>query len=208
MNKKKIVALVTATSLVAAIGIGSTLAYFTDTDNEKNVVTFGHVDIDLEEPVFEEENEENTITNVVPGDKIMKDPTITVAEDSEDCYIRVKMDIEDLTDEQIEELLADDNIDFGDFTLDEESGYYVSDTIYTAGDVINFFAIKQGEDGKYTFEIPTSWNNSLADQTFTITFTAEAIQARNFADATEAWASVSETSPIIAYPYVESTEGI
>ncbi len=48
MKKKKILTMVAAVALVAVIGVGATLAYFTDKDSKTNVVTMGKVDIDLE----------------------------------------------------------------------------------------------------------------------------------------------------------------
>ena len=49
MKKKSLVSLLAAVSLVAVVGVGSTLAYFTDSDVATNVVTMGHVDIVLTE---------------------------------------------------------------------------------------------------------------------------------------------------------------
>ena len=45
MKKKSIITMVAALAFVGAIGVGSTLAYFTDNDAATNVVTMGHVDI-------------------------------------------------------------------------------------------------------------------------------------------------------------------
>ena len=49
MNKKRVTALAVSLSLVAVIGIGATLAYFTDQTDTQNVINMGHVDIDLVE---------------------------------------------------------------------------------------------------------------------------------------------------------------
>ena len=62
MNKKKLIPLLSAVALVGVIGVGSTLAYFTDNDAANNVVTMGHVNIELDEPEFSAANEDNTIT--------------------------------------------------------------------------------------------------------------------------------------------------
>lgn len=45
MNKKKLLTLAMALSMVAILVVGGTIAYFTDTDEAENVFTFGNVDI-------------------------------------------------------------------------------------------------------------------------------------------------------------------
>ena len=45
----------------------------------------GHVDVDLEEPGWENPN------NVQPGNKYLKDPQISVVDGSEDAYLRAKV---------------------------------------------------------------------------------------------------------------------
>lgn len=83
--KKKILALCLVVALLATAIAGATLAYFNDeTDAIKNTFTMGKVDIDLDEPHWKpDENGKN----IMPGVVFPKDPTITVAEDSEDCYV-------------------------------------------------------------------------------------------------------------------------
>ena len=94
MNKKRLAVAGLSVGLVAVAGIGATLAYFTDQDVATNVVEMGHVDIELDEPIFSRMYVNNTITNVVPNQSIKKDPTITVGEGSEDCYLRVQLTTE------------------------------------------------------------------------------------------------------------------
>ena len=48
--KKKITLVATSVLLVAALVIGGTLAYFTDTEEATNTFTVGNVDITLTEP--------------------------------------------------------------------------------------------------------------------------------------------------------------
>ena len=88
MKKKKIVSLCLVIALVAVASLG-TLAYFTDTDSATNTFTVGKVDIELTEPEWDPE-EEHTL---MPGTTLLKDPTITVQEDSEDCYLFVRLDM-------------------------------------------------------------------------------------------------------------------
>ena len=67
---KKIIAIVLAALLIAAISIGATLAYLTDRDSEVNTFTIGDVSIDLEEE-FEQG------ATLIPGVDIEKKPVIT-----------------------------------------------------------------------------------------------------------------------------------
>lgn len=175
MNKKKILALVTALTLVAVVGIGATLAYFTDSDEATNVITMGHVDIDLDEPNFdptpEGEEKDNKIENIVPGQEITKDPTITVAGDSEDAYIRAKIEFSNnLSPEQKADLLAGINVDSTVWFLGTDGYYYYKDVVGAGSKVVLF--------GKVV--IPSKWGNEVADLTFEINVSAEAIQADNF----------------------------
>ncbi len=173
MRNKRIIALAGTVALVGVVGVGATLAYFTDTDNTLNTVTMGHVDIDLDEPIFSEENENNTIENVTPNQTITKDPTITVKAGSESCYLRAKVQINGLEPNWDAELLEGINIDDSQWILSDDGYYYFQ---YAVG--------KTGVDQKFklfdTVTIPEEWGNEMTDKTFTIGITAEAIQADNF----------------------------
>ena len=87
--KKKLLSLCLVLAL-ALTAIGGTLAYFTDTTEVvKNEFTVGNVDIELTEPEWPD----GFIGNLMPGVNIAKDPTITVGEKSQDCYVFLKMDL-------------------------------------------------------------------------------------------------------------------
>ena len=95
--KKKVFAMAGALALVAAVGVGSTLAYFTDKDSAVNVVTTGHVDIDVVEST--ETGKTNDLNgldfkNVMPGQTIDKHAKVLVKSGSQDCYVRVKVNAE------------------------------------------------------------------------------------------------------------------
>jgi len=85
INKmKRMLTLVAAMALVLCIGIGATYAWLTDkTDPITNTFTTGNVSIELEEPNFDQ-NEEHVI---IPGHVCAKDPTVTVLEGSQPCYV-------------------------------------------------------------------------------------------------------------------------
>lgn len=88
MKKKNLILTLTAVMLAFAIGVGGTIAYFTDTTESKvNEFTVGNVDITLTEPEWKGD------ATLMPGVSFEKDPTITVAEKSMDAYVFLKVDM-------------------------------------------------------------------------------------------------------------------
>ena len=84
--KKKITAIALIVAILAVGIIGGTLAYFTDTTKAKvNTFTVGNVDITLTEPKWDEDGD--AARNLMPGNSYAKDPTITVVEGSQDCWV-------------------------------------------------------------------------------------------------------------------------
>ena len=81
MTKRKLLTGALALSMVAILAVGGTLAYFTDTEVEKNEFTVGDLNITLNED-FDEEN-----AQLIPGKDINKDVTITVEAGSVDSYV-------------------------------------------------------------------------------------------------------------------------
>lgn len=72
--KKKLVAGIAAVCLVATLGVGATLAYYTSTTEEvKNTFTVGNVKIDLLEPEWKPDNG----LTLYPGASVPKNPFIT-----------------------------------------------------------------------------------------------------------------------------------
>ena len=71
--KKKLTLVVTCIVLVAAMVIGGTLAYFTDTKDATNTFTVGNVSIDLIESTYHREGNDNS------GDTSIPDPTQTAS---------------------------------------------------------------------------------------------------------------------------------
>lgn len=84
--KKKSLALVLAVVLVIGCAVAGTLAWLTDKTSEvKNTFTTSDVDIELAETTGDE-------YQMVPGNTIKKDPTVTVKADSEKAYVFVKLE--------------------------------------------------------------------------------------------------------------------
>lgn len=183
MNKKKIAAMTASLALVAVIGIGATLAYFTDkTDTKTNVVTMGKVDIDLIEETTSDngDKEGNPITggldfpDVMPGDTLSKIPSVTVNEDSQNAYIRVS--IKSTPDHKllaagIGEATVLSWLDIDDtLWVKGTDNYYYYQRIASAGAKLTIFN---------TVSIPNTLNNNAANGSFSIVIDAEAIQVDN-----------------------------
>lgn len=83
--KKKILAITLCVAMLAIMLVSGTMAYFTDTQAKVNTFIMGKVDIELTEPSYSPGNDGKL--KVFPGQTYSKDPTITVASDSEDCYL-------------------------------------------------------------------------------------------------------------------------
>lgn len=96
---KKVLVLLLCAVLLVGASIAGTVAYLTDTDNVvENTFTVGKVVIDLDEAKVNEYGVQDGNTRVkansytlVPGRNYVKDPTVHVDADSEECYIFVKV---------------------------------------------------------------------------------------------------------------------
>ena len=88
-------------------GIGTTMAYFTESAQETNVFTTGDLNIGLKEPEWDPKD--NDGKNMYPGYTVYKNPTVkNITSDKngeEPCYVRMIVDIldgdgADVTDSQ------------------------------------------------------------------------------------------------------------
>lgn len=174
MKKKSLITMVVALCLVAALGVGATLAYFTDKDEATNVVTMGHVDISLFETKAGDEKPVEVkgleFENVMPGQVLAKDPTVRVEEGSADCFVRVKAEF---TGDFAAKLTAVDkaallNKVSTDDWKKANDGYFYYKAKMSAGNTATLFS---------EVEIPATWGNAYAGASFNIVLTAEAIQA-------------------------------
>ena len=91
-------ALVIVLALVLLVGatIGGTIAWLTDvTDPVVNTFTVGNIDIELTEDDTTPDNTDDANANsykMIPGHTIAKNPTVTVVDGSEDCWLFVKLE--------------------------------------------------------------------------------------------------------------------
>ena len=97
MKRKTILVAAIAVMLVAALVVGGTLAYFTDTKSADNTFTVGNVKIKLDESNVNDPNGDRVISNeytgVLPGIQYKKDPVVTNT-GKNDAYVRAVVTIE------------------------------------------------------------------------------------------------------------------
>ena len=86
--KKKVLLLALAAVILVAGSIGGTLAWFIDSASVTNTFTVGHVVIEASEPEW---NKADADHKLVPGKTLIKDPTVTVKQDSEKAYVFFKV---------------------------------------------------------------------------------------------------------------------
>lgn len=90
--KRRTLALLCAVVMVVGMAIGGTLAWLVaDSGPVTNTFTVGDVNISLTEPNAPEGNK----YDLVPGNVMLKDPTVTVEEGSEPCWVFVEMTVAD-----------------------------------------------------------------------------------------------------------------
>jgi predicted ribosomally synthesized peptide with SipW-like signal peptide len=115
--KKKILTLCLVVALAATAVIGGTLAYFSDTDAQKNTFTTGNVAIDLWEDFGD--NDENGIEELIPATGSAQKGTLKNGIEkeiyvdntgSEDAYVRVHIAIPSILDDAQPDFDASKNV--------------------------------------------------------------------------------------------------
>ena len=172
--------------VVAMASVGVTVAWLTDvTTSITNTFTTSGIEITLAENA--------TDFKMIPGGTITKDPTVTVLEGSEPCYLFVKLEKENDFDNYMEYTMA-----AGWEALTNVNGVYVREvpasenaTTITADTA---FAVLEGnavsvKDGVDAADMATA--NTSAPK---LTVTAYACQSANIEDASAAWTQVSSLS--------------
>ena len=194
----KAFAVILAAVLVLGGTIGGTMAWLIDDPKPvSNVFTDSDIEITL--------NETTEDYKMIPGHTIDKDPKVSVAEGSEDCYLFVKID----KSANYDTYLADYAIVEGWNELDGHEGVYFRE-VKTSNDDQEFSLLADGEytdpecteDGKFSWDadqvlvrpsVTKEQMNAInGENQPTLTFTAYAVQLNKtnnipFTPA-EAWA--------------------
>lgn len=219
---RKILLMAACAILLVCISVGATVAYLTSTDTVTNTFTVGKVKITLDEakvnadgkPVDKAGNvvalanaprvKENSY-KLMPGHTYTKDPTIHVANDSEPCYLFVKVEngiaaIEG--EDTIEKYMLGQNwVKLG---ADYPNIWYRAEdlketpAVYAAGDNVTVFpefAISGDVLGGTKPANPAEGALYIEDyKDATIKITAYAIQADGFANSTpeDIWKAIGK----------------
>jgi len=162
-NSKKIVIGALSICLVAAMAIGGTMAFLTDSEEVTNHFSVGDLDITITEPKWDDDGDDNGTPDdpsddtpgdgedLVPGDTREKDPTITAVEG--DSYMRVIMSVQNrdgtaIKDkDRLNKILA--TIRYADPALSEDNSYKLAD-IATYKTVNNKFTLDGGKSSSDT----------------------------------------------------------
>lgn len=182
-------------ALVLALGcaVGGTIAWLTKTtDPVINTFTYGNIDITLTET-------ERTY-KIVPGQKIDKDPKVTVVGGSEACWLFVKVEEKDwptFTDGSNRKVSY--AIDTANWTLvPGETKVYYHKVDATAAQTGVAFNVLAGDQVTVSDTLTKTEIERVKDTTPTLTFTAYAIQQEGFADVAKAWEEVSKPATPVA----------
>lgn len=109
--------------VVAMASVGVTVAWLTDSsDTVVNTFTASDIEISLAETGAEGEGTKTNSYKMVPGNKIAKDPRVTVEAGSEKCYVFV----------QLEETFTRVTVDGVEKDFDDYLTYTVDSTIWEA----------------------------------------------------------------------------
>lgn len=172
---KKKLTTVLAIVLVVALSVAGTYAYLTaKTAQVVNTFTVGNVNIDL--------TETTTDYKMIPGMTIKKDPMVTVKENSEDCWLFVKVEKSANFDSFLTYDMANGwtKLEEGVFYRPVEAGAADQDFAVLANNTVT---VKPG--------VTKAMMDGLTDATRpTLTFTAYACQADGFTSAAAAWDEV------------------
>ncbi len=168
MNKKLITA--ASIALAACVAIGGTIAYLTDeTDTITNTFTVGNVDITLTEEGAKDHAQN---FHVYPGEVKDKIAYVEVEEGSENCFVYVKAEAENM-----EDISWDMSDDWTKVTGEDNVWYYNKPvTVGTSLYLLDGNHVTVGENVTEFEQVPT------------LKFTAYAVQSDGFdGDANAAW---------------------
>lgn len=195
MKKRNLLISILSLALVAVIGVGATLAYFTDkTETKTNTFTTGHVQINLldkTEPTEDQIGGKYTDTgiayeDIMPGDQISKIVGVESVIDSESAWVAIRVEINNVNLPYSEDEAAVTEEIYG--LVDDQ----VAAEVWTAvpqedGSVVYYFNAPLDPYSEYKaamlfdhIDIPgAEWGNDYADMSFDIDVQAAAVQSRN-----------------------------
>ena len=176
MKKRTSLLILISLICVLFIGVGTTFAYIiASTRDLVNTFTIGNIELTLTETT-------GTSFELIPGVTHKKDPTVTVKNGSDDCWLFIKAEPSaDLY------LYASYQIDDGWIDLEGEAGVYYR-KVYKAGSDTAFRIIK--DNSVTIFEDLSEEELSFIRIKPTLKFKAYAVQMDGFTTPDDAWDAV------------------
>lgn len=199
MKKRTLLIMSVAVALVCALAVGATLAYLTSlTGPVTNTFTVGNVTITLDESGVDEYGKvisgADPVTGnrykLIPGHTYVKDPTIHVDADSEDCYLFVKVVNGLASYEATTNTIAAQMTDNGWSLVNGQTDVYCYNAVATARQNVPVFG-SFTLDGNANFSgfTPDPENGTIPS--LNIEITAYAVQRDGFDTAADAWTAAS-----------------
>lgn len=200
--KKRVIALALGCTVAFGCAVGGTLAWLTaDGGTVTNTFTVGDVKIELTESGADNNGAKNY--NFVPGDKLAKDPKITVQATTEPCYVFLKMtksnmiQVKDSSDNVVDALKYSVNGNWQTLPVtgaDNGVTYYYKElTTQTTNDTDYYILTGEG-NGDYKNGMVAVSEYVTKDNVETLTknkpkleFAAAAIQSANVGGLQGAW---------------------
>lgn len=201
---RKILLMAACAVLLVCISVGATVAYLTSTDSVTNTFTVGKVKITLDEA----KTDINGVVDVaatsrvkankyklMPGHEYVKDPTVHVTANSENCWVFVKVEngisaFEAATVENGYTNIADQIKENGWTELTGVTGvtgvYYQE---YTQSATVTNLVVFNKFKVSDTADAVNGWA-SVSEATTKVTVTAYAIQKDGFTTPAAAWDEV------------------
>lgn len=193
--KKKIFIVVVSILSICSFLIGTSVAWLTSkTDEVINTFTYGDINIKIEE-TDTQDNDDNEFTNeykMLPGNKITKDPKVTVLKNSEDSYLFVKI----TKSENFDDFMTYELVE-GWTLVENTENVYVREVTKKDSDQKfyilkdNTVTVKESVTKKMLNELDSNGTTNYP----TLTFTAYAVQRDSNIEAidtaAEAWAIAS-----------------
>lgn len=197
-------AFVAMLALVLALGcaVGGTIAWLTaQTPDVKNTFTYGNINIELYEHVYDAATNElteqttNEVNNykIVPGKNLPKDPTVKVVGGSEACYLFVKVeeenwpDFKDGSSRKVSYAIANGWTEL-------ETGVYYREVANS--DANQVFQVLANDEVTVSNTLTKGEIETVKNTTPKLTFTAYAVQKENVKDAAAAWDLVKPATPV------------
>lgn len=197
-NRRNLFVAMLSLALVCVIGIGATLAYFTDkTETKTNVFTTGSVGLSIIDKTEPEEGqvggaptEEGGVAfeDVMPGDDLSKIVGLNTDADSQDAYVAIRVAVTDVVAPHAE--AGGISVDRITAQISDLIAAQVDSDLWASkdlgnGDVVYYFKTVVPADTQNlilfdNIQLPGSeWNNAYADLSFDVKVQAAAIQAAN-----------------------------